>query len=66
MTTVQTFCACCGTPVALPTIDFCARCDGHVLKHVEGIPYWRATWAAQKGFTEDCPFDVSSEEGKKL
>lgn len=58
------FCACCGTEL-LPEVPddwpICGLCVPHCLKqHPEGFPYWRAVYAAQHGFTKDCPFAVNA------
>ncbi len=68
MGVTRMFCACCGTDVPpcgddVPDTSlehFCVPCRSHVLKHPEGVVYWRATWAAQREFRqgEHCPFDV--------
>lgn len=57
------FCACCGVELPDPNEHFCVPCQGHVLKHPEGVRFWKATWAAQHDFKEGCycPFDVNVE-----
>lgn len=57
---MKTFCPCCGGEKWNEFEEWCERCKPHVLQHVEGIPYWRATFSAQKDFKEDCPFQNST------
>lgn len=57
---MRIFCACCGHE--LPELwdagwPICDRCQPHCLRrHQEGMPYWRAVYAAQHKFEKDCPF----------
>lgn len=60
---IRLFCACCGTELSDLKEHFCVPCQAHVLKHPEGVSFWKATWAAQHDFKEGCycPFDVDVE-----